>query len=135
MWLKRIKTVDCCTTGWYAFAMKREIIQTTFFVKTVEQLIKKGLLSQADFDALKRELVENPKIGKVISGTGGIRKTRLKSRSGGKSGGFRVCYFDLEIKAVLYLIFIYAKNEQEDISPEDKKILTNLVKMLKEAKR
>lgn len=115
--------------------MKRDISQTSFFAKTMEQLLKKGLILQADFDNFQRDLAENPKSGRVIPNTGGIRKTRLKSSTGGKSGGFRVCYIDLESRMVLFLIYIYAKNEKEDITTEDKKTLKNLVKTLKEVKK
>ncbi len=115
--------------------MKREISQTSFFAKTIDQLIKKRLILRVDFDNLQRELVENPKIGKVIPDTGGIRKVRLKSSTGGKSGGFRVCYIDLESSMVLFLIYIYAKNEKEDITTEDKKTLKSLAKTLKEIKK
>jgi hypothetical protein len=59
----------------------------------------------------------------VITGTGGIRKARLKSASKGKSHGFRVCYLDIEDKLILFLLFIYAKNEQEDLSQEEKREL------------
>ncbi len=111
--------------------MKRRIIQTRNFTKAVDSLIRKRQLLQPDFDSLKRELTENPKAGDVISGTGGIRKTRLKSSSRGKSGGFRICYFDHEAKQALYLILIYAKNEKENINKEEKKILKELVSMLK----
>ncbi|MBS4167244.1 hypothetical protein NEOC65_002350 [Neochlamydia sp. AcF65] len=48
-------------------------------------------------------------------GSGGIRKARLKSTSKGKSGGFRVCYLDTEDRAILVLLSIYSKNEQENL--------------------
>lgn len=63
---------------------------------------------------------------------GGIRQIRLKSAGKGKSGGFRVCYYYL-VDEALYLILIYAKNEQENLSAEQKKELKSLVKELKEA--
>lgn len=64
----------------------------------------------------KKSLAENPEQGDVITGTGGIRKIRLKSASKGKSGGFRVCYLNIEDQLILFLLFIYAKNEKENLS-------------------
>lgn len=86
---------------------------------------------QKDFDELKTELAKNPTRGDLIAGTYGCRKIRLKSSSKGKSGGFRICYFDMSEINELYLIFIYPKNEQENITAEDKDILKKLVTILK----
>ena len=66
----------------------------------------------------------------MIPGTGGTRKIRLKGFSTGKSGGFRVCYYYL-IENSLYLLLIYAKNEQENLTTDEKKQLRTLVKTLK----
>jgi hypothetical protein len=67
-------------------------------------------------------LAENPEMGDVIQGTGGVRKTRLKSASKGKRGGFRVCYYFHHVKTgTLYLMTIYPKNEKDDISSDEKK--------------
>lgn len=56
----------------------------------------------------------------------------MKSSSGGKSGGFRVCYYDLSVKERLFLLFIYGKNVQENLSSEQKKFLKKLVEVLRE---
>lgn len=111
--------------------MKREVTQTKIFEKEVSRLIAKNKLSEKDFEAFKRYLVENPKDGDVIPGTGGLRKTRLKSASKGKSGGFRVCYLDMEEKLILFLLSIYPKNEQENLSQQEKKELKQIVAMIK----
>jgi hypothetical protein len=62
-----------------------------------------------------------------------VRKARLKSSSRGKSGGFRVCYYDVTQKGKIYLLLIYPKNVQEDLTPEDKKTLKELVNILRGA--
>lgn len=72
--------------------MERHLIQTKDFERTVKDLISKRKLKAEDFEDFKRSLAENPEQGDVIPSTGGIRKTRLKSATKGKSGGFRVCY-------------------------------------------
>ena len=51
-------------------------------------------LTDEDLQALERELLQRPDAGKVIPGTGGLRKLRFAPpRSGrGNSGGVRVIY-------------------------------------------
>lgn len=112
----------------------RKIIETRSFSKEVESLVKKRLLSLEDFAEFKKELSDNPEKGSLIVGTGGVRKTRLKSPSKGKSGGFRVCYYYLNKHEELFLLDIYAKSEQENLTSEQKKVLKEFVSFLKGAK-
>ena len=111
--------------------MNRLIVLTKDFEKKINSFIAKNKLDAEDFEDFKRELAENPELGDVIPGTGGVRKIRLKSSSKGKSGGFRICYFDRPVKNRVYLIVIYPKNEQEDITTEEKKYLKELTTILK----
>lgn len=78
--------------------MKRKITQTKYFVKLINDLIKKRQILQEDFDNFKKELAEHPEMGDMIPGTSGVRKARLKSASRGKSGGSGVCYYDIDHK-------------------------------------
>lgn len=111
---------------------KRCIIETRNFSKKVDEFISKKSLFIEDFDEFKRLLSENPEDGDLIPGTGGIRKTRVKSSSKGKSGGFRVCYYFLsQYSNEIFLILIYPKNVQEDLSSDDKKILKEIIREIK----
>jgi hypothetical protein len=115
--------------------MKRHLVQTEDFVDAVESLIAKRKLKREDFDDFKKSLTENPEQGDVITGTGGIRKARLKSATKGKRGGFRVCYLNIEDKLILFLLFIYAKNEQEDLSQAEKAELKQIADAIKKRVR
>jgi hypothetical protein len=55
----------------------------------------------------------------------------LKSASKGKRGGFRVCYLNIEEKLILFLLFVYPKNEQENLSSQEKIELKQLVEIIK----
>jgi hypothetical protein len=66
-----------------------------------------------------------------MQNTGGLRKTRLKSTSKGKSGGFRVCYCDVPEKEKLFFVAIFPKNVQENLTDEEKKIFKVLVTKLR----
>lgn len=111
--------------------MKRLVIQLSGFSKILDQLIAQNQLSYDDFVEFERRLVGNPREGNVIQGTGGLRKTRLKSISKGKSGGFRVCYCDVPEKEKLFLLAVFAKNVQENLSFSEKQGLKALVERLK----
>jgi mRNA-degrading endonuclease RelE of RelBE toxin-antitoxin system len=112
--------------------MKIPIVQTSRFTKDVQALLKKKSLTPDDFEEFKDYLSENPKAGDVVQGAGGIRKIRLKSAGKGKSGGFRVCYFYYQESEGLYLIWVYPKNEQENLTTAEKKILKGIVNAIKE---
>lgn len=83
---------------------------------------------------MQNVLLKNPKFGNAIKGTGGLRKIRvaLESQGKGKRGGARVLYVDVEIKETIYLVNIYSKKEQTDITPDEKKALKAVVQVLKE---
>ncbi len=85
-----------------------------------------------DFEEFERDLINAPQQGDVIPGLGGLRKTRLKSSTKGKRGGFRIDYLDIPKVSIIHLIVIYSKNIKEDLSNDEKKFLIRLVKRLKE---
>ncbi len=112
--------------------MNRKIIQISVFAKKVEGLIRTRKLLKEDFEDFKRVIAEHPDLGDIIPGAGGVRKIRLKSASGGKRGGFRVCYYFHEIElGEIFLITIYSKNEKEDLTPAEKKDLKSLAAIIK----
>ncbi len=72
-------------------------------------------LGDADQLRLQATLLENPRAGVVIPGSGGIRKMRWRVSGSGKRGGLRVIYWiDWEHMTILMLT-LFSKREQEDI--------------------
>lgn len=80
---------------------------------------------------LEEALLKNPKMGDVIEGTGGARKIRIQLGGHGKSGGGRVIYVDIFEKEHLHMLLAYPKNVQEDLTPEQKKIVRQMVEQIK----
>jgi hypothetical protein len=111
------------------------IYQARPFTKELERLLNKKSLLPEDFEKFKIELKKDPKIGDLIRETGGVRKIRLKSSSKGKSGGFRICYFYYQMLENVYLLMIYPKNEQDDLSAEQKKALKEVTNEIKKTKK
>lgn len=87
-------------------------------------------LNDDDLRRLQIELLSNAKAGKVMQGTGGVRKLRFAFEHQGKSGGARVIYVDFEVYEKIYLITAYTKNEKENLSKEERNDLKTLIKVL-----
>lgn len=130
-WNTRCNQLTSHATVWYHAGVKKKIIQTRQFSKTIDSLLKKRQLLRGDFDDFRRELAEHPEMGQRVVGTGGVRKARLKSSSRGKSGGFRVCYYGITQEGKIYLLLIYPKNVQDNLTMEEKKTLKELVRILR----
>jgi hypothetical protein len=75
-----------------------------------------GLLDDEQLYELMDWLTERPDTGKVIPGSGGLRKLRWSAKGHGKRGGARVIYFWWIADDKILLLDIYAKGKQEDLS-------------------
>lgn len=71
-------------------------------------------------------LLDQPDRGDVIKGSGGLRKLRWAGSGRGKRGGIRVIYY-LWHGDTAFLLFAYAKNQQEALTPVQAKLLKNLI--------
>ena len=60
-------------------------------------------------------LLQYPESGKVVPGSGGVRKVRWAMSGKGKSGGVRVIYYFKKQDDEIWLLTIYSKNEVENI--------------------
>ncbi|MCC7093285.1 MAG: hypothetical protein IT277_03735, partial [Ignavibacteriaceae bacterium] len=67
-----------------AYICSIKIIETSIFTKKIS-----SLLNAEEYRKLQNELMLNPQRGKVISGSGGLRKIRWGISGKGKSGGVR----------------------------------------------
>ena len=68
-----------------------------------------------------------PEQGALIRGSGGLRKIRWGARGRGKRGGVRVIYSWHPAEQVASMLLIYAKSEQDDLTPAQLRILRRLV--------
>jgi len=88
-----------------------EFIEATAFTKHVYKY-----LSEDEFLGLQSFLLEYPEAGKVVPGSGGLRKVRWAISGKGKSGGVRVIYYFKRQEDEIWLLTIYSKSEIENIS-------------------
>jgi hypothetical protein len=91
----------------------RTVIETQTFQKQAERIwSEEERLGFIDW------IAQNPLAGDVIPGAEGARKVRWVASGRGKRGGARVIYFNVDAREVILLVAVYAKAEQENISPD-----------------
>ena len=95
-----------------------EIIENSVFTRRI-----KDILSDDEYGQLQRMLVADPEAGVVIPGSGGLRKLRWAIPGKGKSGGLRIIYYWYVNEEIIYMLFVYKKSEQEDLTVKQIKIL------------
>ena len=107
-------------------------IYSTIFAKIYDGLVADGLLLAEDFEDLEQTILKNPQTGDVIPQMSGLRKIRLKSATKGKRGGFRIDYLDFPEAGITYFVVVYPKNVKGDLTPDEKKIVLRMIKIIKE---
>jgi mRNA-degrading endonuclease RelE of RelBE toxin-antitoxin system len=98
-------------------------IETPVFTRAVVEL-----LEDEDYQSLQLALLLRPELGQVIPRSGSLRKLRWSRKGMGKRGGFRVVYFWDEPSETFYLLYVYRKNEQEDLTARQLRVLSRLVR-------
>lgn len=94
-------------------------MQTLVPIGTFEESARR-LLGKVGFDDMLEFLARQPKAGRIIQGTGGLRKVRIARPGKGKSGGTRVIYYYHNEDKPILLLLIYAKADQENMTDEQK---------------
>jgi hypothetical protein len=97
-------------------------IETSIFTREIQRL-----LPDESYRMLQSVLMLRPDAGSVIRGTGGLRKIRWNLPGSGKRGALRVIYF-WSPPDTIFMLFPYRKTDQEDLTPEQLKLLRKIVK-------
>jgi mRNA-degrading endonuclease RelE of RelBE toxin-antitoxin system len=87
-----------------------EFIETGVFTKYVSEY-----LSEDEYAGFQSYVLQNPESGKIIQGSGGIRKVRWATTGKGKSGGVRIIYYYKKSDFEIWLLTIYSKREVSSI--------------------
>lgn len=85
-------------------------IETSIFTKLLDDY-----LSDDEYQVLQEYLMEHPKSGDMVRGSGGVRKMRWATGNKGKSGGIRVIYYWKSADDEMWMPTLYAKNERATI--------------------
>ena len=100
-----------------------DLVETPIFTKRILEL-----MPDDEYRLLQLHLINKPDAGKIIKDSGGLRKLRWAAKGHGKSGGVRVIYYWFLEKESILLLFAYAKNEQDDLTPDQAKQLSKAIK-------
>ena len=87
-------------------------------------------LEDATLRAIQRDLQADPLRWPVVKGTGGARKGRIAGRGKGKRGGLRYLYLYVKRKERIYLLWLYSKGEQSDLTPAQAKRIRQVVEAI-----
>ena len=104
------------------------VVETPEFLSATRKLMSDGERS-----LLVDYLAYNPTAGDLTPGTGGVRKLRWGLQGRGKRGGARVIYFHHDAGTPLFALTAFAKNEQADLSQQDRNDFRQLTTLLVEA--
>jgi hypothetical protein len=98
-------------------------VETPVFTKRL-----KDLLEDEEYRTLQVALLLRPEQGPLIKGGGGLRKIRWAPRGIGKRGAVRVIYYWRPGELVFHMLFAYAKTAQEDLTPDQLRVLARIVR-------
>lgn len=99
------------------------IIETSIFTRQIQ-----ALLSEEEYRKFQIEIILHPDKGKLIPGSGGLRKIRWASDGRGKSGGLRTIYFWAVDEEQIFMLYIYSKKDQKDLTSDQLKVLSIIIK-------
>src|SRR5438093_8142207 len=85
-------------------------------------------LDDEEYRHLQIALMLRPEQGPVMRGSGGLRKVRWAKAGAGKRGGLRIIYFWAPGEGALYMLYIYAKADRQDLTPAQIQVLGRLVR-------
>jgi len=98
-------------------------LETSVFTRAVVEF-----MDDEAYRSLQLALLLRPELGSTIRGSGGLRKLRWSLKGKGKRGGIRVIYFWDEGSETFYMLYIYRKSAQEDLTAQQRKTLSRLIR-------
>lgn len=99
-----------------------QFIETSIFTRQVTTL-----LSDNEYSQLQVALSAHPEAGAIIPQSGGLRKVRWSMSGRGKRGGVRAIYYWVTAQDQILMLFIYPKNEKDDLTKTQIKVLREIV--------
>jgi mRNA-degrading endonuclease RelE of RelBE toxin-antitoxin system len=106
--------------------MSYKPILATSLKRSIKRLEKRFRHVKEDVGIAIKILLQNPKLGVAIPRGHGIRKLRVPNSDlvKGKSSGYRLLYYvEDQPEPLLYLLLLYFKSDQEDVTQKELKEL------------
>lgn len=108
--------------------MRYRFVFTDWFNRNLKQLSRRNPHARTDFEAFLSELDADSH--PIIPHTSGARKARMKVTGRGKRGGYRVIYYFTDGDTI-WLITIYDKVKQENLSASEQSRISQLIQEIK----
>lgn len=99
-----------------------KFVETSVFTRRIT-----AMLDDEEYRQLQSALSSRPRRGAVIKNSSGLRKIRWGRDSVGRRGGLRVIYYFDERTETFFMLFAYAKNDQENLTDAQLKVLRRVV--------
>ena len=99
-----------------------QFIETSIFTRQVI-----SLLADDEYSQLQATLLINPDTGVIIPHSGGLRKVRWSMSGRGNRSGVRAIYYWFVASDQILMLFMYPKNEKDDLTPAQLKVLREIV--------
>jgi len=107
--------------------MSFDVIVTKPFERKLKQLVKKHISLPRDLLSLIDELSEDPQMGTSIGKHCYRIRDTVSSKGKGKSAGARIITYVRIVKRCVFLLDIYDKSEQINITAKELKLLISLL--------
>ena len=98
-------------------------IETPEFIKKID-----AISSTKEILNLQLELIADPLKGKIIKGTGGARKIRMKIGGRGKSAGARTIYYYTDLRGEIWLLEVFLKKDKSGLNANEKNKIKKFIK-------
>src|SRR6266436_2520125 len=89
----------------------------TFIESSAFQRVCPVYLDDDEYAELQQFMMQNPKAGQVVPGSGGVRKLRWARPGVGKRGGLRVIYYVCYEPNEFWMLAVYAKAKVDNVPP------------------
>ncbi|OFY48539.1 MAG: hypothetical protein A2W85_09520 [Bacteroidetes bacterium GWF2_41_31] len=107
--------------------MSYNVVTIPPFDRQLKKLARKFPSLKVEYASLIESLEENPEQGIAMSDSCYKIRIAIKSKGKGKSGGARVIAHVQVVENNVYLLAIYDKSEQEDITDKEIKYLLSFI--------
>lgn len=107
--------------------MNYDVIATEPFERKLKRLAKKYKSLAKDLASIIDELSENPTMGTAIGKDCYKVRVAISSKGKGKSGGARLITYVRVVNETVFLMDIYDKSEQSNISAKELQMLIDIL--------
>ena len=103
----------------YSSRLHNSVVETETYLAAARKI-----MSQPEMENVVAMISADPKSGDVIPASKGLRKLRIPLQGRGKRGGGRVIYWFYNEGYPAVLLWAYAKNAANDLTPSQRKSVT-----------